>query len=54
MDSEKGKTPKESHPLKEISSSENEQAQFDRVQLYFSVQENPETDFNFQNEGRIG
>ena len=36
MDSEKGKTSKKSHSLKEISTSKKEQAKFDRVQLYFS------------------
>jgi len=36
MDSEKGKTSKESHSLKDIPASEKEQAKFDKVQLYFS------------------
>ena len=36
MDSEKGTISKESHSLKEISTSEKEQEKFDKVQLYFS------------------
>lgn len=36
MDSERGKTSKRSHSLKEFSTSEKEQAKFDKVQVYFS------------------